>query len=90
MGIMSCNNKKIIFSDHAKQRALERLHTKYNNFCLLFESELKTIFSKARKTQFLNEGESQYEYNDKNMKITFICKENHHEILIKTILTKKI
>ena len=84
------NNKKIIFSVHAKQRALERLNTKHKVWNLLLECELKKIFLKACKTQVLNESENTYEYNDKNLKITFFCKEKNNEILIKTIITKQI
>lgn len=79
---------KIVFTEHAKIRAYERLDLDEEYNSLMFETKLKDIFLKSRKMYPTDDGKDQYEaiYNSK--KINFICINKDGKIIINTLIVK--
>ena len=80
-------NKKVIFTDHAKQRAYQRLNISHDRFSLLFETALSDIFKKSVRGYPTDDGTKiKYEAIEKGKKVTFICDEKGNEIIVNTII----
>lgn len=79
-------NKKIIFTEHAKARAHERLLPSFDHLSLIFEVELKNIFFQSRQMYSTDNDKLTFETIYKNKKIKFICSESKKEIIVQTII----